>query len=214
MPVEPSLVNVLVGARAWSVEAVLDQDALLAGVVDDEQLAAFPYGLILWPAASALASWLDNDRSWLIGKRILEIGCGIGLAGLVAASHGATVVQTDWQPAVLELAAKAAERNGVENIERRLGDWRSWPDDLTGFDAVIASDVFYERSLHDDLSVLLPRLIRPGGEIRVTDPLRPQAFDLLDRWEREKRFRIELEPLETTVDNTIKEILGIRLTIP
>lgn len=214
MPVEPSLVNILVGERMWSVEAVVDQDALLAGVVDDDQLAAFPYGLILWPAASALASWLDNDRSWLAGKRILEIGCGIGLAGLIAASHGASVVQTDWQPAVLDLAAKAAERNGVGNIERRLGDWRAWPDDLTDFDVVIGSDVFYERSVHDDLTALLPRLIRPGGEIRITDPLRPQAFDLLDRWEREKRFLIALERLETNVDNTPKEILGIRLGLP
>jgi len=212
--VEPSLVHVLVGNRTWSLEAVGDQDSLLAGVVDDEQLAAFPYGLILWPAASALATWLDHDRSWLAGRRILEIGSGIGLAGLVAASHGASVVQTDWQPAVLELAAKAADRNHVDRIERRIGDWRAWPDDLTGFDAVIGSDIFYERSVHDNLTALLPRLIRPGGEIRITDPLRPQAFDLLDRWEREKRFRIELERLGTTGDNTPKEIMGIRLTLP
>ena len=211
MPVEPSLVEVVVGSRTWTVEAVCDQDALLAGVVDDAQLDAFPYGLLLWPAASALAEWLDRQPEKLSGKRVLELGCGIGLAGLVAASHGADVVQTDWQQPVLELAERAARRNGVEHIERRLGDWRAWPPDLTGFDLVVGSDILYERSVHDALSDLLPSLIAPGGEIWITDPLRPQAFDLLDRWGREGRFRIGLDALETVTDTGNREILGIRL---
>lgn len=207
-------VEAIVGGRKWIVDAVVDQDALLADVKDDAQLATFPYGLLLWPSASALATWIDRDRSQLPGKRVLEIGCGIGLAGLVAASHGASVTQTDWQDPVLALARRAAEINCVGGIETRLADWRAWPSDLHGFDWVIGSDVLYERSVHEPLTELLSRLVRDGSIVRLTDPLRPQAFDILDRWEKEGRFRIDLESLTANDGESEREILGIRLAAP
>jgi len=211
MAAQPELLSVRVGARDWLLEAVRDQDALLAEVDDDAGLAAFPYGLLLWPAAFALAEWIERKSTAMAGKRVLELGCGIGLAGLVAASHGADVVQTDWQPAVLDLAGRAARRNGIGAITRRVGDWRAWPDDLTGFDVVVGSDILYERTVHDALTELLPRLVLPEGEIWITDPQRPQAFELLERWERSGRFRIDLTSLDTQTDEGPREILGIRL---
>ncbi|MFM7323091.1 MAG: class I SAM-dependent methyltransferase [Armatimonadota bacterium] len=207
-------ISVRIGARVWHLEAVKDQDALLAGVNDDAGLADFPYGALLWPAAVGLAAHIDAMGTALSGMRVCEIGCGIGLAGLVAAAHGARVVQTDWQSPVLTLAERAALRNGVGGIERRLADWRDWPDDLSNFDLVIGSDVLYERSVHDALGDLLPRLPADRGSILLSDPLRPPCFDLLDRWEREHRFEVEMGSRHVDWEGASKEILIAHLRLP
>jgi translation elongation factor EF-1beta len=52
----------------------------------------------------------------LAGIQVLEIGAGVGIAGLVLARLGASVVLTDNQPLVLELLEKNAKVNGVEDV--------------------------------------------------------------------------------------------------
>lgn len=203
-----------VGGRPFHLQAVTDQDALLDQVRTDADLDAFPYGLMLWPAAVALAEAVWERGDALAGKRVLELGCGIGLAGLVAAARGARVVQTDYQEEALDLAARAARANGLPQIERRRGDWRDWPDDLTGFDLVIASDILYERSLHPALTALLPRLPAPDAPLWIADPLRPQAFDLLDDWERRGLWRLDLHSRTVAWDDGPREILIASLEAP
>merc|ERR1712032_330845 len=63
----------------------------------------------LWGASELVARWLFANRNVLVGCRILELGCGLGLPALVAAnlireSGGALrgeVLATELQPALL-----------------------------------------------------------------------------------------------------------------
>jgi release factor glutamine methyltransferase len=55
------------------------------------------------------------------GERMLEIGAGLGLAAVVAARAGASVVATDVVPAAVETMRLNAALNGV-SIDARLGD--------------------------------------------------------------------------------------------
>jgi len=55
------------------------------------------------------------------GERVLEIGAGLGLAAVLAARAGATVVATDVVPAAIESIRMNAALNGV-TIDVRLGD--------------------------------------------------------------------------------------------
>ena len=55
------------------------------------------------------------------GERVLEIGAGLGLAAVLAARAGATVVATDVVPAAIESIRMNAALNGV-TIDARLGD--------------------------------------------------------------------------------------------
>ena len=57
----------------------------------------------------------------LPAERVLEIGCGLGLAAVLAARAGATVVATDVLPAAVEAVTINAALNGV-SIDARLGD--------------------------------------------------------------------------------------------
>jgi len=55
------------------------------------------------------------------GERVLEIGCGLGLAAVMAAKTGATVVATDVVPEAVEATRLNAVVNGVA-VDARVGD--------------------------------------------------------------------------------------------
>jgi predicted nicotinamide N-methyase len=117
--------------RPASAEALIDEQAF----EHDEFL---PYWAELWPAAIALAEALPA----VAGLRVVELGCGLGVPSLVAASRGAEVTATDWSDDAIDLLRTNAERNGVRvTAERR--DWREpWPE---RFDLSLAADVLYEQ---------------------------------------------------------------------
>lgn len=69
-------------------------------------------GDVVWPASTALARLVAHCPSLVRGKRVLEVGAGLGLVGNVAAQAGAAeVLMVDYDPEVLELAAKSAAAN-------------------------------------------------------------------------------------------------------
>jgi predicted nicotinamide N-methyase len=148
----------------------------------DSDLDRFPYGMVLWPSAVALSEWLLDNRGLVRGLKLLELGVGAGLPGIVAAYAGAVVCQTDYTPDSLALAARNAVLNGIHGIERRLLDWRS-PGRLEAFDCVIGSDILYERELHASLFSLLRLAVSRNGFAVLADPLRPHGFDFTGRAE-------------------------------
>jgi predicted nicotinamide N-methyase len=131
--------------RPSSPEALLDE----AAFENDEFL---PYWAELWPAASALAAALPAD---LHGVRIVELGCGLGVPSLVAASRGAYVVATDWAADAIDLLRTNAKRNGL-TLQTSLWDWREPWDER--FDLALAADVLYELRNVEPVVAALRRL--------------------------------------------------------
>src|SRR5262245_8838251 len=70
-----------------------------------------PYGVVLWPAAIALAHEIAVRAAEFRGKTVLELGAGTGLPGMAAAALGAEVVQTDRS----ELITHVCRQNGSRN---------------------------------------------------------------------------------------------------
>ena len=177
LPVEVPLhtVPLSIGNRTWQITAVLDQDALL-DVAD--QLEFIPYGYLLWESAIGLADFLCRHADWFKGKRVLEQGSGVGLAGLVARSLGAEVWQTDHQPGALTLAQHNAHQNGIDDLPQFLGDWRKWEHNAQ-YDIILGSDILYERGMHVWLEPIFRKNLLPGGKLIISDPSRPQALEAL-----------------------------------
>jgi len=125
-----------------------------------------PYWPVAWAAGLGLARYLAGQN--LIGKRALELGCGVGISGLGAAVAGANVVVTDNQPPALRLARMNARRNEVP-LRAAAADWRAWPF-RERFDVVIGSDVTYEPAAFDALLAVLNEALAPGGEVLLSDP--------------------------------------------
>lgn len=175
-------------ARPRDSEALLDEEAFDAR---DEYL---PYWAELWPSAVALARTVG--RRALHGRRVLELGAGLGLPGLAAAVGGARVTLTDWAPEAVVAARDNAGRNGVE-VEALVCDWRAAEPLVSRapWDLVLLADVLYEARNVPPLLELLPRL---GREVLLADPGRATAEPFLegaaDHWEvtttRDERVRL------------------------
>lgn len=194
-------VHLRLGGREWHI---LHSGAIVS--TDDEQRflgreQRLPYGIVLWPSAIALAHELAT-RS-LEGRRVLELGAGTGLPGIVAATLGANVVQTDKQDVALHVCKRNAERNGV-TIAHRAADWTTW-EDRQAYDLILASDVLYATEMHTHLRAIFETNLAPGGAVLVADPLRKQSFALLETLEEAgwkismSKWSVGIEPPPRTV---------------
>ena len=169
--------------REWSIlhtGAVLTYDDELGFF--REQRDRLPYGVALWSAAIALAHDLGARADAVRGRKILELGSGTGLPGIVAASLGGQVVQTDRHELALALCRRNGERNGAGSIAYRLADWTSW-DDGERYAWIIGSDILYGEVLHPHLRRIFETNLAPGGRVLLADPFRATSMRLLEALE-------------------------------
>ncbi|MGX5732143.1 class I SAM-dependent methyltransferase [Pseudoxanthomonas beigongshangi] len=122
----------------------------------------------LWPAGGLLAQAMQHFD--IAGKRILEIGCGIGLASLVLQKRGADVIASDMHPLAEVFLAYNAALNDLPALNYRQLRWDIALPSLGRFDAIVASDVLYERDSADALSTLIGRHAETRAEVLITDP--------------------------------------------
>jgi predicted nicotinamide N-methyase len=157
-------------ARPDDAAALIDEDTFTAR---DEFL---PYWAELWPSARNLAAVIA--ASDLRGRRVLELGCGLGLPAIAAARGGADVVATDWAPEAIAAAQGNAVRNDV-TLRCMVLDWRA-PQAIVAqapFDLVLAADLLYEQRHVEPLAELLIVL---DSEVWLADPGRPAIVPFLD----------------------------------
>lgn len=141
-----------------------------------------PYGVALWPSAIALAHEVATRAPLLRGRRILELGAGTGLPGIVAASLGGRVLQTDRDELAMSVCRRNAERNDLASIEHRLADWTSW-DDAGLYDWILGSDILYGEPLHPQLRRIFESNLASGGRVLLSDPFRSMSLRLLESLE-------------------------------
>lgn len=142
----------------------------------DERL---PYWAELWPSALALARYVAGKP--LSGKRIVELGCGVGLPVVVALDRGAEVMATDHYDAALDFATHNALINTGHEPKTMLLDWHEPPaEDLGRFDMVMAADVLYEQRNVPSLVELIPNLLAPEGKVLIADPRRKETPSFLE----------------------------------
>lgn len=147
-----------------------------------EWLTQLPYGVALWPAAIALAYELASRDAGLAGTKLLELGAGTGLPGLIAASLDAQVVQTDRHELAMSICRRNAGLNQIENIDYRIVDWTDWQDQER-YDWIIGSDILYSEALHPSLSQIFHTNLAPGGRVLISDPLRQPTLRFLQSLE-------------------------------
>lgn len=160
--------STLIGTGTWLIDSVDDEDALLAHA---ESAALFPFGLMLWESAIALAQHLTENPALVSGKSVLELGAGLGLTGAVAASLGAHVTQTDHDEAALAACAQTATLNGITTMTRHPGDWHAWTDPAR-YDLILGADIAYDAADHSALLAVFDRALTPAGRILLSDPCR------------------------------------------
>jgi predicted nicotinamide N-methyase len=156
--------------RVSRLEDHVDREALLR----DDRVADPPYWAHLWIGALALARRLAESGS-LSGRRVLDLGCGLGLPGIVAAALGAETWCVDRVPAALEFAAASARRNRLApRVRGVVLDFMHGELDAD-FDLILAAELVYDPHSYLPLCNFLDRHLRRGGEIHLTDAFRSDA---------------------------------------
>lgn len=164
-----ALVHVPVGAETIALyavpdlEALVDREALLRGEAEP------PYWAYLWTGARVLARYLASFET-LAGRRVLEIGCGLGLPGLVAARAGARVTFVDQAEPALAFVRASAALHGVP-CTTVAADMRTFTAPAR-FDLVIAAEVVYDRDAIGLVADVLEAQLAPGGVGLVSDGYR------------------------------------------
>jgi predicted nicotinamide N-methyase len=195
LPFELKDVDVQVGN--WgSVRLVMpaSEDAVLDYYIAANRGDADPFFCSIWPSSIALAQNVLQQPSLVVGKRVIEVGCGLGLAGISAALAGArSVVVADREVFALRCSLLSARANGL--FPTPLGadgadappsgaggagfgalsalelDWHAPPAELAGaFDVVLCADVLYEGSAAEPVAALALKLLAPGGLLLLADP--------------------------------------------
>lgn len=167
----------------WSLLAVRDTNRLLDAITPAQFEAdgRLPYWAELWASSTVLAGHL-RQRPGLAGRDLLELGCGLGLAGIAAAQAGASVVMTDYEDHALEFARFNAALNldgtALSRVSLRRMDWRD--EDVRGtFDIVVGADIVYERTSFTPVLSLVRRVLRPGGVFILADPQRETGREFI-----------------------------------
>ncbi|MCX6379421.1 MAG: methyltransferase domain-containing protein [Armatimonadetes bacterium] len=174
-------------SRSWNLTLVRSEEAILTF---SEHLEHFPFGFLLWESAMGVAEYIEANPALVAGKNILELGAGLGFAGMVAQSLGGNVCQTDHQLGALTIARWNAQKNGITEIEYRLADWRDW-NSKKKYDVILGADILYDRKMHFYLEEIFRHYLRPKGCLLLSDPKREQAFQFITHLEnRGWRFTI------------------------
>ena len=190
-----------VSGRAYRLTHPSVADDLIDEAEFDED-DRLPYWAEIWPSALALARRLSKED--LAGRRVVELGVGVGLPTLVALDRGAGVLATDYYAAALDFTRHNARQNGLPEPETALLDWHDGPG-AGAFDLVIAADVMYEERSTRSLARLLPGLLGPGGEALFADPGR-RYEPLFRELMQENGFRFETEETTVEVDGIDRDV--------
>jgi predicted nicotinamide N-methyase len=144
--------------------------------VDD----SIPYWTDLWPAALGMSEFILENESLFQQKRVIEIGCGLGLPSIVAANVAKEVTMSDYLNDAIVFAKRNAALNKLNNINFELLDWRSIEVGHQKYDVILASDIAYEKRFFDQLPFALKSMMHYNSMAVLSEPGRAFAKDFVD----------------------------------
>eukprot|EP00928_Gymnodinium_smaydae_P050955 TRINITY_DN34495_c0_g1_i1.p1 TRINITY_DN34495_c0_g1~~TRINITY_DN34495_c0_g1_i1.p1 ORF type:complete len:275 (+),score=45.22 TRINITY_DN34495_c0_g1_i1:74-898(+) len=126
----------------------------------------------LWMGAKVLADVLSEEPERVRGKRVLELGSGCGLVGLIAASLGASEVTLTDEVTYLASHNVASHVKEHPELSSRLHTQKlTWGDDASRsslnppYDVIIGSEIMYHREDHERLASTIMAISRPGTSV-------------------------------------------------
>jgi predicted nicotinamide N-methyase len=144
-----------------------------AGEAGSGALQSPPFWAAVWPGAALLARLLLDQPERVRGRRVWDLGCGSGIAGIAACRSGAArVVANDIDDFALQAARINGQLNGVDLVTQH-GDLT---EELGGFgtgDTLLVSEMFYERGPAAAWEQGLRRACARGAHVLIADGERP-----------------------------------------
>ncbi len=161
----------------------------------------------MWPAAVVLGEYFIQHDTETRGKRVLELGAGVGFTGLLLAKCGfcQALTLSDYSDSGLDLLRDNLRINGAgHNVNVWKLDWTDpqlTDESLGQFDLVYAADCWYDFEVSDVLTQLVQRICRLNKcpFVNATAIRNPKTYQLY----RDKLLAAGFEATELRLDPTM-----------
>lgn len=164
----------IAGGADLHIRSLLDRqqfhDPLGAAEAAGISPACWPLFGQLWPSAQKLA---DLMQGWDVhAQRVLEIGCGLGLASMVIHRRLGDITASDCHPLTETFLHANLLLNHLPGLKYCTGNWGRDNPALGEFDLIIGSDVLYQREHPEQLAEFILLHAAPCAEVLIVDPNR------------------------------------------
>ena len=156
--------------RVKDLERWVDREALLRDETEEP-----PYWAHLWTGSITLARHIEKHVECR-DRQILDLGCGLGLTGIVAALKGGRVTFADKEPEALAFATVNAQVNDCPLFEAKLLDFTRDVMDQR-FSLILGAEILYDRPVFLKLIAFLRHHLNPGGRALFADARRTNTDD-------------------------------------
>jgi predicted nicotinamide N-methyase len=167
----------------------------------DNPLNDFPLWAKFWEASTVLTQYLatlPNDPH----RNILELGSGLGIAGIVAAVLGHKITLTEHNPDALQFLHANACLNGCPNLPIHALDWFK-PHLSEHFDLIVGSEIIYQDQAVDALSSLFEHYLNPNGKIVLAERVRSTGILFFERLSSKYYIQVQKHVVRSEEKNEI-----------
>lgn len=174
---------------------IADLEEFLAGKDPFANISEFPFWIRLWDAAIILAYVLQAlpDKN---GRKLLELGAGLGAPGLVAAAAGFSVTLTDYEDIILDFQRVSAAASKLESVECRMLDWLN-PPKLTTFEVLAGAEILFREEFFEPLLNVFSTYLAENGRIYLAhDASRQSLPRFLRLAERDFRIATQVQKIQ------------------
>jgi len=162
------------GGASLNIRSLLNQqqfhDPLGIALALGVSSATWPLFGLVWPSARKMADVMQTFP--IADLRILEIGCGLGLASLVIHRRLGNVTASDYHPYTERFLSANLLLNDMHTLPYVSGHWERANPSLGEFDLIIGSDVLYERDHPQQLAGFIQRHAAEHAQVLIIDPNR------------------------------------------
>ncbi|WP_148214626.1 class I SAM-dependent methyltransferase [Desulforapulum autotrophicum] len=161
----------------------------------DDLFTNFPLWSKIWEATAVLSFHLSTITPDP-GKRFLEIGAGMGVAGLVGAKLGHSMTITEYNTDAIKFARANAVLNNIDTVDIRELDWNN-PLIEGKFDYIIGSEVVFKEKDILGLHQLFQRYLKPGGTIILAEGMRKTTMAFVKHMENHYTLAIKKQTMKS-----------------
>ncbi len=119
-------------------------------------------------------------------RHVADLGAGEGTLAQLLAQRAEKVIAVDLSPKMVQFGQELANRNGLDNLEYRIGDIEDPPIESGSMDLAVLSQALHHAAYPQKALDAAHRILKPGGRLIVLDLVQhtfEEARELYaDRW--------------------------------
>lgn len=162
------------GEKQIRLLKIADLEEFLDGKDPFADVSEFPFWIRLWDAAMILAYVLGSQPN-AAGRRLLELGAGLGAPGLAAASAGFDVTISDYEEIIMDFQKVSAAASGLETIQFAHLDWLN-PPVMEPFDVLAGAEILFRDEFFQPLLNIFKTYLKPDGVIYLAHDAKRQSL--------------------------------------